>query len=186
MTYPPQITMPYYELDVNFNENGGSTTVYVTGSGGDVAALVTAVYDAITGMPFVSSLVSNSWGETQLDSYSYTIPSVVASPSLPATINTTPGGSTQLDIALSGAPVGDLTVNVIISPYGNGQPDVSSSVTASPSSLTFTAENWNTAQQVTLDVTNPANAQNEAYYVDVAFVVSGESAGISTTLTWNF
>lgn len=82
------------------------------------------------------------------------------------TINITEGSSAPFQVTLSAQPAAAVTVNV-------SSPDTNAA-TVSPASLTFTPDNWNAAQTVTVSGTNDVNVTNESVTLSVA------SAGFAT------
>ncbi|MGI5182775.1 glycoside hydrolase family 48 protein [Dactylosporangium sp. CA-152071] len=83
-------------------------------------------------------------------------PSIVATPS-PLTVPE--GGSTPLSVKLNQAPTSNVTVAVA----RTGDTDI----TVSPTSLTFTAANWNVAQVVTVSGAQDADTTNGAATINL-------------------
>ncbi len=84
------------------------------------------------------------------------------------------GESSSFTLALGGAPTGTVTVSVISADTG--------AVTVSPASLTFTTTDWGTAQTVTVNGVQDADASDESVSVDLA--ASGSTfAGVTGAVT---
>ena len=79
------------------------------------------------------------------------------------------GESGTYTVALASQPAGDVTVEISQRPTGRA--------TVSPASLTFTADNWNTPQTVTITSTEDANYVDR--WVLLRHVATGDSYGAS-------
>ena len=90
------------------------------------------------------------------------------------------GGSNTYSLVLSSAPTGDVTISVNV-PTGND-------LAASPASLTFTSENWDTMQTVTVSAAEDDDAIVDDA-VDIGHTVSGlgdaEIPGVRVTIMEN-
>ncbi|GIH76499.1 glycoside hydrolase family 6 protein [Planobispora longispora] len=96
-------------------------------------------------------------------------PSIVASPT---SVSVPEGGSKTVGYKLSQAPSGNVTVN--LSKTGDAD------LTIAPSSLTFTASNWNTAQNVTVSAAEDSDEANGT--ATIAAAATGHT-GASVTAT---
>jgi hypothetical protein len=72
--------------------------------------------------------------------------------------------TSSYQVRLTSQPTNDVTVVV----------NVTAPVTASPTSLTFTPENWNVFQSVTLSIVDDAIDQGESYDATISHTVSSE------------
>ena len=85
----------------------------------------------------------------------------------PTTLAVAEGGNDTYTVVLSSEPTGPVTVTTSVT----GSPDV----TVSPSPLTFTTENWDTAQTVTVEAAHDADADADTATIEHA--VSGGDYG---------
>ena len=88
----------------------------------------------------------------------------------PATLTVAEGGSSSYTVVLTSKPSG----NVTVTPSRTGSADV----TFSPSPLTFTANNWSTAQTVTVAAAEDTDALNDT--ATLSHAVSGADYGTVT------
>ena len=92
-----------------------------------------------------------------------------------ASVTLTEGGSTgSYTVKLSAAPNASVTVTVTSADTG--------AVTRSPASLTFTTDNWNTAQTVTLTPVDDADGASESVAVSHASTGGGYDASANVTV----
>ncbi|TWU35695.1 Inner spore coat protein H [Novipirellula aureliae] len=115
----------------------------------DDATGVTTTFDATTAGTFTVGLqVTDDDGATSTDTETITVSDAAPTPGL---VVTQSGGTTTVDengssdtvsVMLTSQPTADVVVTVTSANVGE--------VTASPSTLTFTSENWNVAQTVTV------------------------------------
>ena len=88
----------------------------------------------------------------------------------PATLTVAEGGSSSYTVVLTSKPSGTVTVT----PSRTGSTDV----TFSPSPLTFTPQNWSTAQTVTVQAAEDTDALNDT--ATLSHAVSGADYGTVT------
>ena len=88
----------------------------------------------------------------------------------PATLTVAEGGSSSYTVVLTSKPSGTVTVT----PSRTGSADV----TFSPSPLTFTTNNWSTAQTVTVQAAEDTDALNDT--ATLSHAVSGADYGTVT------
>ena len=91
-----------------------------------------------------------------------------------STVRLTEGGGTgTFTVKLAGAPTDDVTMTVTSWDTG--------AVTRSPASLTFTTDNWNTPQTVTLTPVDDGDSNHES--VTIRLIASGGGYGARTSVT---
>lgn len=178
MPYPPEIDMPYYELDVVFGD-GTTTEVYIPGNSNPIASLSSLLFSSAQTLDTVASATLNFWGEST--SSSYTAPSLVVNPAFPAAGSSqtvSPGSVLTYNFTLSSAPVATESVSVsIMNSNDSPQTDGAQYTSASPATLSFTSSNWNTPQQVTITVASSAANLGQNVGVSVSFNTTGLSSG---------
>ena len=84
----------------------------------------------------------------------------------PSSLNLTEGGSGSYEVALDGEPAGDVTITIT----------AGGSVTTDPTSLTFTASTWNTAQTVTVRAAHDSDTRSEDVTITHA-IAAGSAPG---------
>ena len=143
------------------NASRASVTLTHTASGGDYVDVKETVTVTIVGQP--QDLVIQV--------------GVTASQQEMAVVE---GGSNTYSLVLSSEPTGDVTISVNV-PTGND-------LAASPASLTFTSENWDTTQTVTVSAAEDDDAIADDA-VDIGHTVSGlgdaEIPGVRATIIEN-
>lgn len=151
---------------VTFTANNWNTPQLVTVTGVDDAVVDGSVAYSIVASPAVSTdgnysgLTATTVGAVNLDNE---VAGVTVSAG--SAISVIEGSSTNFTVALTAKPV----ANVVIT-YTSGNPSVG---TIAPASLTFTANNWNTPQTVTLSgVSDSVNSGAVSYPISAAITTT--------------
>lgn len=157
---------------VTFTPDNWSTQQVVAVTGVDDGIVDGNISYQITAAPAVSTDVNYSGynaGSVSVENLENDIAGVNVS--CGTTISVPEGSSTNFTVALSAPPVSNVTITYTSEDTTAG--------TVSPATLTFTPQNWNVPQTVTLTgVANPANSGNANFVISAA--VSSSNFGYST------
>ena len=137
---------------VDTNLVPNETTLTFTGSGGDVPSDAETVVDITVKEP--RRLVINGTPAN-------------------ASISVAEGGSTTFDVRLSEEPTGNVTVTVSES---------DTDITRSPSTLTFTQDNWETDQEVTITGVQDADTADDSATVSLS-ATGGDFGGVTASVS---
>ncbi len=154
---------PTGEVTVAVSSSNGNATVsptsltFTTGNWGRPQTItVTGANDAIDNPSDLTATVTNTpsgggYGDDEAASVSVTVTDNDAKGLTlsPATLTVAEGGSGTYTVALNSEPTSSVTVTVSSS-NGNATVDTDPDTTGDQSTLTFTTENWSTAQTVTV------------------------------------
>ena len=155
-------------VDTDSGTNGNQTTLTFTGSNWDTAQSVTvnAAGDAdtindnatlsitATGADYGDQTGSVGVSVTDDDSAGLTID--------PGTLNITEGGNDSISISLATQPSENVTVTVAQPSNTDITVDTDSGTNGNQTSLTFTSDNWSTAQRVTVSTAEDADIVNDS------------------------
>ena len=139
-----------------------ATPVAVIGSNGQAQTVATA--NAIAGGPYVvSASIADGNGsmasvDFSLSNTSLTPPGITVNPAS-GLVTTEAGGSASFTVLLDTQPTADVAI-----PLASSSPDEG---TVAPTTLTFTAANWNLAQTVTVTGVDDAEVDGDIAYVVV-------------------
>ena len=158
-----------------------AATVYdVTASGGDLASLNATVTLAFSSSQDIKDTADNALTDTRPtdgNNNTYVVDNTGLSLVFTgAPVTVAEGGSANYTVKLSAQPSGDVTVNIV------SESAVIADVTSAE--LTFTTDNWDTSQSVTVTASENSNWQNET--VRISHSISGTQVGtVNVTVTDN-